>query len=99
MNDELSNQAVEHYSDLIAQTLLFHHIQQAAAAQESWIKELASAYEQGTRAEHPPAQLRKRLAEILTQGNWQTLAKVATQDMEKRILQHAQTQVALPAAV
>lgn len=82
-----------------AQTLLFHHIQQAAAAQEGWVKELASAYEQGTRAEHPPALLRKRLAEILTQENWQALAKVATQDMETRILQHAQTQMELPTAV
>lgn len=65
-----------------AQTLLFQHIQQAVTAQEDWVQELASAYEQGTSAEHPPAQLREKLAEILTQENWQTLAKVATQDME-----------------
>ena len=82
-----------------AQALLFQHIQRAATAQEGWVKELALAYEQGTRAEYPPAQLRKRLTDILTQENWQALAKVATQDMEKRILQHAQTQVELPAAV
>ena len=82
-----------------AQTLLFHHIQQAAAAQEGCVIEIASAYEQGTRAEYPPAMLRKRLAEILTQENWQALAKVATQDMETRILQHAQIQTELPTAV
>ncbi len=82
-----------------AQTLLFQHIQRAATAQESWVKELATAYEQGTRAEYPPALLRKRLAEILTQENWQALAKAAMQDMEKRILQHAQLPAELPTAV
>ncbi|MEL6854672.1 MAG: hypothetical protein AAFO83_06130 [Cyanobacteria bacterium J06607_13] len=82
-----------------AQALLFQHIQQAATTQEGWVKELALAYEQGTRAEYSQAQLRKRLTDILTQENWQTLAKVATQDMEKRILQRAQAQVELPTAV
>jgi hypothetical protein len=81
-----------------AQSLLFQHIQQASAVQESWIEELIAAHEQGTRAEHPQAQLqlRERLAEILTQENWQALATAAAQDMEKRILQLSQTQVDLP---
>ena len=82
-----------------AQTLLFQHIQQAATAQEGWVKELALAYEQGTRADYPPALLRKRLADILTQENWQALAMVAAQDAEKRVLRHSQTQVELPTAV
>ena len=82
-----------------AQRLLFQHIQKASAARESWIEDLISAYEQGSRDEHPQAQLRKRLTEILTQENWQALATVAAQDMENRILQHAQTQTELPTAV
>ncbi|MEL6882526.1 MAG: hypothetical protein AAFP09_18530 [Cyanobacteria bacterium J06607_10] len=82
-----------------AQGLLFQQIQTASVAQERWFEELSSAYKQGTRAEYTQAQLRKKLAEILTQENWQALAKVATQDMEKRILQHAQMQVELPTAV
>jgi hypothetical protein len=77
-----------------AQQLLFQHIQQAAAAQENWIEELSSAYVQGTREEHPQAQLRKKLTEILTKENWQALATVAVQE-ETRILQHSQTQVEL----
>lgn len=83
-----------------AQSLLFHHIQQASAAHESWIEELIAAHEQGTRAEHPQAQLqlRERLAEILTQENWQALATAAAQDVEKRILQLSQTQGDLPIA-
>ena len=84
-----------------AQGLLFRHIQKASAAQESWIEELISAHEQGTGAEHlhSQLQLRERLAKILTQENWQALAKVAAQDMEQRILQHSQAQADLPAAV
>jgi hypothetical protein len=83
-----------------AQSLLFQHIQQASAAQEGWIEELIAAHEQGTRAEHHQAQLqlRERLAEILTQENWQALATAAAQDVEKRILQLSQTQVDLPIA-
>lgn len=80
-----------------AQTLLFYRIQKALFAQEDWFEELSLAYAQGTRAEYPPAQLRKRLTEILTQENWQAIAKVAAQDVEKRVLQHSQTQVELPA--
>lgn len=72
-----------------AQTLLFYRIQKASFAQEDWFEELSLAYAQGTRAEHPPAQLRRRLTEILTQENWQAIAKVAAQDVEKRVLQHS----------
>lgn len=82
-----------------AQGLLFRQIQAASVAQERWFEELSLAYRQGTRTEYTQAQLRKKLADILTQENWQALAKVATQDMEKRILQHAQMQVELPTAV
>jgi len=82
-----------------AQGLLFQRIQKASAAQESWIEALISAHEQGTSAEHPHQQLRARLAEILTQENWQAIAKVADQDMEQRILQHSQAQAEIPAAV
>ncbi|MGF1522694.1 MAG: hypothetical protein ACFBSF_10315 [Leptolyngbyaceae cyanobacterium] len=84
-----------------AQSLLFQHIQQASAAQESWIEDLIAAHEQGTRAEHPQAQLqlRERLAEILTQENWQALATVAAQDIEKRVWQRSQTQVETPTAL
>ncbi|MEM8505705.1 MAG: hypothetical protein AAF716_21445, partial [Cyanobacteria bacterium P01_D01_bin.1] len=80
-----------------AQTLLFYRIQKALFAQEDWFEELSLAYAQGTRAEYPPEQLRKRLTEILTQENWQAIATVAAQDAEKRVLQHSQTQVELPA--
>ena len=80
-----------------AQGLLFQQIQTASVAHERWFEELSLAYRQGNRAEYTQAQLRKRLAEILTQENWQALAKVATQDMETRILQHAQTRVETPA--
>ena len=72
-----------------AQTVLFHRIQKASFAQEDWFEELSLAYAQGTREEHPPEQLRNRLTEILTQENWQALAKVAAQDVEKRVLQHS----------
>lgn len=84
-----------------AQSLLFHHVQQASTAQESWIEELIATHEQGTQAEHPQAQLqlRERLAEILTQENWQALATIAAQDMEKRILQRSQSQVDHPIAL
>ncbi|MEO1447580.1 MAG: hypothetical protein AAFV46_15355 [Cyanobacteria bacterium J06635_11] len=82
-----------------AQTLLFHQIQKASVAQEGWFEELSLAYEQGKRAEYPPALLQKRLTDILTQEHWQALAKVAMQDMENRILQHAQIPAELPAAV
>lgn len=82
-----------------AQTVLFHRIQKASTAQEDWFEELSLAYQQGTRAEHPPEQLRKRLTEILTQENWQALAKVAAHDAEKRVLQYSQVQVELPAVV
>ena len=81
-----------------AQRLLFQQIQQASAARENWIEELISAHEQGTRAEHSQKQLRASLAEILTQENRQALARVAAQDMEKRILQHTQPQVEISAA-
>ncbi len=81
-----------------AQRLLFQQIQQASAARENWIEELISAPEQGTRAEHSQKQLRASLAEILTQENRQALARVAAQDMEKRILQHTQPQVERSAA-
>lgn len=81
-----------------AQRLLFQHIQQASAARENWIEELISAQEQGTRAEHSQKQLRASLAEILTQENRQALARVAAQDMEKRILQHTLPQVEISAA-
>jgi len=73
-----------------AQTVLFYRIQKASFSQEDWFEELSLAYAQGTRAKHPPAQLRKRLTEVLTQENWQALAKVAAQDTEKRVLQNSQ---------
>lgn len=73
-----------------AQTVLFYRIQKASFAQEDWFEELSLAYAQGTRAKHPPAQLHKRLTEVLTQENWQALAKVAAQDTEKRVLQNSQ---------
>lgn len=84
-----------------AQSLLFQHVQQASAARESWVEELISAHEQGANAEplHGQLCLREKLAEILQQEDWQALAKVAAQDMEKRILQHSQTQVEISAAV
>ena len=82
-----------------AQTLLFQQIQAASVAQEGWFEELSLACKQDTKEEHSPAQLRKRLAEVLTQENWQALAMVAAQDAEKRVLRHSQTQVELPAAV
>ncbi|MEL6456116.1 MAG: hypothetical protein AAFQ40_15545 [Cyanobacteria bacterium J06623_5] len=82
-----------------AQTVLFHRIQKASFAQEDWFEELSLAYAQGTREEHPPEQLRNRLTEILTQENWQTLASVAAQDAEQRVLQYAHSQVELPTAV
>ncbi|MEO1621491.1 MAG: hypothetical protein AAFU53_10740, partial [Cyanobacteria bacterium J06632_3] len=74
-----------------AQTLLFQQIQEASVAQEGWFEELSLAYKQNTQEEHSPAQLRKRLAEVLTQENWQALAMVAAQDAEKRVLRHSQT--------
>lgn len=84
-----------------AQALLFQHIQQASAARASWLEELITAHEQGTRAESPQAQLRLRqkLATILTQEDWQALATVAAQDIETRVGQLAQTQIEIPNAV
>ena len=84
-----------------AQKLLFYQIQQATAAQASWIEELLSDRKQGAQAAYPQAQLqlRERLTEILTQENWQAVAKVAAQDMEKRVLQRAQAPIELPTAV
>ena len=84
-----------------AQRLLFQQIQQASAARESWIEALIAAHEQGTREDYSQAQLRKRLAEVLTSENWQALAQVAAQDAKKRVLQHSQAQIEreMPAAV
>lgn len=78
-----------------AQSILFQHIQQASTERESWIEELIAAHEQGARAESPQAQLhlRQRIAAILTQENWQTLATIAALDIEQRVRKRAQAHV------
>lgn len=73
-----------------AQTLLFQQIQQATTSQDSRIEELLSQNEQSAEAGHQPGklQLREKLAEILKQEDWPALARIAAQDVEKRILPH-----------
>lgn len=78
-----------------AQKLLFHQIQQATAAQASWIEAVLAAHPQGAQAAHLQGQLqlREKLTEILTQDNWHALATIAAHDIEQRVLKRAQPHI------
>lgn len=77
-----------------AQRLVYGHLVQAMETQASWIEALLAEDDHAA-----PVQVEERLAEMLEQEDWQVLAKVAAQDMEKRILHRAQVHSEMPIAV
>ncbi|MGI8936254.1 MAG: hypothetical protein ACR2FS_19510 [Phormidesmis sp.] len=77
-----------------AQRLVYGHLIQAMKTQASWIESLLSQD-----AQTAPVQVKEKLAELLRPEDWQVLAKVAAQDMEKRILHRAQVEAEVPISV
>jgi hypothetical protein len=84
-----------------AQRLVYGHLVQATATKAAWIEEVLAECDRGLAATEKGGQIRvkEKLAEILRQEDWQVLAKVAAQDMEKQILQRAQMRADTPIAV
>ena len=77
-----------------AQRLIYGHLVQAMETQSEWIEALLVVDEQTARI-----QVKERLPKMLRQEDWLVLAKVAAQDMERRILHQAQIQSGMPIAV
>lgn len=77
-----------------AQGLLFRHLQKEATGQSEWIEKLLTEHPQDALAgrQEERAHVKEQLADMLRQEDWQMLAKVAAQDMEKRILLRAQAE-------
>jgi hypothetical protein len=84
-----------------AQRLVFSHLAQSTATKAEWLEKVLVEFDPGLPAHEQSRQVRvkEKLSEMLQQEDWQVLAKVAAQDMEKRVLQRAQVRADTPIAV